>query len=148
MADKAPCAYGVSGYVVVEKTQPARGGAGPTDEELAKAMAEAYTREIHKHDKDYRPCAGKDETWEYIREFTPDQRAWFAAVRVVRARLAPGATDEALTILATLRGYAQKRQDVFTGTTNQLEWSAWQRVIDLANDAARRLAPGAPERPR
>ena len=59
------------------------------------------------------------------------------------ARLAPGATDEALTILATLRGYAQKRQDVFTGTTNQLEWSAWQRVIDLANDAARRLAPGA-----
>ena len=81
MADKAPCAYGVSGYVVVEKTQPARGGAGPT--------------------------------------------------------------DEALTILANLRRYAQKRQDVFTGTTNQLEWSAWQRVIDLANDAARRLAPGA-----
>ena len=77
MADKAPCAYGVSGYVVVEKTQPARGGAGPTDAELE--------RELHRiADKCARivqGCVGYSTPYGNI----------LAALREA-VRLAPGAT--------------------------------------------------------
>ena len=93
MADKAPCAYGVSGYVVVEKTQPARGGAGPTDEELAqqRAVERRIATIIAQHDPENPRPPLPPLGWHWAAAEDIYQAVMARAVRQAGAG-APGAT--------------------------------------------------------